>query len=279
VASDAWRAFNQQGFRFFPRAGSPVVQRIDPPGLLSATAVTGVTQWFWQYDCRNLLLFERDAATYLFVPECPDASAVWDWRRPAITLDRLPGRRWRMRAPGAELASRYACGFALAQDARKYLSMFPSIAEARDSFGEEVDLAPLLHADLQRLAKDPDERAFGSAIALLDVLATHRGWGSQELVLPAVHFGADAEAAFAKLPGDALPEVVRRELLAYERGAEVESGALRWTALTEKTEKIDGTSGGNRSEVAVVSLTVWDTGWRFERATLWSETEPGIELS
>jgi hypothetical protein len=279
VASEAWRALNQHGFHLFPRAGSPVVRRVDPPGLLSEAAVTGVTQWFWQYDCHNLLLFERDGATYLFTPERPDASVVWDWRPPAITLDRLPGRRWRMRAPDADLASRYACGFALAQDPPRYLSNHPPSAGGRDIFGEEVDLAPLLHADLQRLTKDPDERAFGPAIAFLDVLARHRGLGSEELLLPGVHFGADAEAAFSKLPGDPLPEAARRELLAYERGAEVESGAFRWSALTETTEKIDGTSGGARSEVAVVSLTVWDIGWRFERATLWSETEPGIELS
>jgi hypothetical protein len=255
------------------------VRRVDPPGLFSATAVSGVTQWFWQYDCNNLVLFERDAATYLFVPERPEASAAWGWRPPAMTMDRLPGRLWRMRAPDADLSWRFACGFALTQDDRRYFAARASIAEARDSFGEEVDLAPLLLADLQRLAKEPDERALGPAIAFLDMLATHRGSGSDELDLPIVHFGADAEVAFAKLPGDDLPADVRRELLTYERGAETEGGALRWSALTEKTEKIDGTSGGYRSEVAMVSLAVWDIGWRFERATLWSETEPGIELS
>ena len=120
--------------------------------------VAGVSQWFWQYQCNNLLVFERDAATYLLLPGRSGPATPWDPRPRTITMERLPALRWRMRAPERDLASRYACGFALTQDPAKYEAARPAIAEMADTFGEEEDLAPMLHADLQSLAGDPDER-------------------------------------------------------------------------------------------------------------------------
>ncbi len=46
----------------------PKMVRLDPPGLLTGWSIHGVSQWFWQYQCLNVILFQHDDRRYVHVP-------------------------------------------------------------------------------------------------------------------------------------------------------------------------------------------------------------------
>jgi hypothetical protein len=74
--------------------GGPTFERIDPAGLLARWCITGVRQWFWQYQCCTAILFERAGERHIYMP----AQRLG----PALRLSRLPGHRLVSARPAPE---------------------------------------------------------------------------------------------------------------------------------------------------------------------------------
>lgn len=268
-----WQALNEAGY-FFLGPGGAAVQRLDSPGLLSSLSLLGVTQLFWQYTHRNLVLFQLEGTEYVYLPPKSDGSL--DVLPQHALLERVPVRAWLRRSTERSLQDRYACCFALQDSAQRYEQLAAERRAALDDFGPEIDLAPQLHRELCRIVASRDPLAIASALTLLHLLAVFKGHASEELRPPSVLFGDEAVCLLAEHLGT-VHEGIRGPLIESAPGAA--GSPRRISALTRKEQKTDGTAGGSCAQLALITLTLADEGWRFERAVLWSHTREGIELS
>lgn len=274
-----WELLSSARF-FFLTPGAVYEQRLDSPGRFTSLGLLGVTQRFWQYQHNNLLFFRIGGVLHLYLP--PEQKEPLQPFPQVSNLEHLTGRAWIPRRMDRPLEKRYACCFALQQDARRYADRARVEPESLDEFGPELDLAPHLHDELHRIVASRDPLAIASVITLLDILSVFQGHGSSELRPASVRFADEAVSLLAEHQGT-VADALRSELLAHAPRPRPEPGLEpdpdRICALVHKTEHLDGTSDGLRSQIALVTISRSERGWRYQRAVVWSHSRAGRELS
>lgn len=273
-----WQQLREAGFMYLLGEGAPVTRRIEPPGLLSALSLTGVTQKFWTYRHRNLILFGEGAAEYLYVPASGTGERAHQRSGTTTVLTSLPVRAREADPVRRSQEDRYAGCFALVENAETFAALPAGLAAKLDRFGPEIDLAPRLHDDLLRIVTRGELRDVLSLLALLDTVTTFRGHGDDEFDPAQILRGEEAlDVLSAKLPS--VPDKVRHALQQQVPGTESARRLQRASAVVRQTTDFEGKSGGLRTVLAFVQLRVLADGWRYKRTVLWSHFEERMQLT
>lgn len=274
-----WGLLNGFGFFFLKFGGSAAVTYdLDLQRDLTAVALTGVRHSFWQYQNYNILLFKLGDTQYLYVP--PDAG---EGRTPVRSsadvrvLVRVPARAWEPGPSSRPPDEHYASCFAAVRSSL-FAALPEEVVTKLDRFGPEVDLAPYLHDDLRRIVAGADQTTLARTLTILDLLAAHEGYGSDEFRPRPIWFGTDAVGVLSEHLAT-VPQEMRGALQEYAPGTEQSRRQHKVVAVLQQTTRFDSTVGGYRAIVALVGLTVADSAWRYERAVVWSHIEEGVEMS
>ncbi|WP_437282875.1 hypothetical protein WME90_20565 [Sorangium sp. So ce375] len=260
----------------------PEMVRIDPPGLLDSWSVIGVSQWFWQYQRRNLILFERGESRYIYVPARQALTRAMPGG--AAPPDALEG--WaHERAPRAEPMKRmrlqqlHGCALDSAPGGDGWAALVQRVRGEAPPQPDDIDLAPLVRPDLCRAADAARLEPMVCAFGVLDTLAVFQGLGSHELTLPRVLFGGEAAELIEERLGGRAPGHVRDELQRGAPAARRSDGVRRLAAVVDRHHELDGYVGGHEAELALVKLELSAGGWVYEREVLWADAEEGDPMS
>ncbi|WP_438036914.1 hypothetical protein [Sorangium sp. So ce204] len=256
--------------------------RIDPPGLLDSWSVTGVSQWFWQYQRRNLILFERGENRYIYVPA--RRALTWALAGGVVPRDALEDRA-REGAMHAEPADRVrlehlrGCALDSAPGGDGWAALVQRVRGEAPPQPGDIDLARFVHRDLWRAADSALLESMAGAFGVLDLLAVFQGLGSHEFTLPRVLFGGEAEQFIDERLGGRTPGHVRDELQRGAPAARWSDGPRRLAAVVDRRHALDGCVGGHEAELALVRLELSTSGWVYERKVLWADAEEGEPMS
>ncbi|MDI3285882.1 hypothetical protein [Polyangium sp. 15x6] len=274
------RYFSIVLYEFHKSRGQPTngtrLARVDPPGLLEGWSITSVRQYFWQYLWFGVLFFHRGPERYVYVP------ADWVERLPVDLVTLEDEMAWRDTQSASATVTTTRLDRLLGCALRGEPGEHPWGDVVRRARGEALaadcfDFAPLLRDDLVRAA---DAGRMAEAFALVDVLTTFGGIGSESAVLPRVFTGAEAEALLVERLGPGAREDVCRELSMGASGAQPADGNRVFAALIDRRESFDESSGYH-AELAIGRLFLSADGeaWSYEREVLWFETEEGMPYS
>ncbi|WP_437901002.1 hypothetical protein [Sorangium sp. So ce124] len=256
--------------------------RIDPPGLFDSWSVLGVSQWFWQYQRRNLILFERGERRYVYVPA--RRALAWAASEGVMPPDALEERA----REGAEhtgpvgrmrLDHLRGCALDSAPFGAGWAALVQRVRGEAPPQPGDIDLATLVHRDLWRAADAARLEPLAGAFGVLDILAVFQGLGSHEFTVPRVLFGGEAEQLVEERLGGRTPGHVRDELQRGAPAARRGDGPRRLAAVVDRHHALDGCVGGHEAELALVFLELSASGWVYEREVLWADAEEGEPMS
>ncbi|WP_437987329.1 hypothetical protein [Sorangium sp. So ce117] len=256
--------------------------RIDPPGLFDSWSVLGVSQWFWQYQRRNLILFERGERRYVYVPARRAlAWAVPEGVVPPGALEERARERAEHTGPVERMRLEHLRGCALdaAPGEDGWAALVQRVRGEAPPQPGDIDLATLVHRDLWRAADAARLEFLAGAFGVLDLLAVFQGLGSHEFTLPRVLFGGEAEQLIEERLGGRTPGHVRDELQRGAPAARWSNDPRRLAAVVDRHHALDGCVGGHEAELALVRLELSASGWVYEREVLWADAEEGEPMS
>lgn len=228
------------------------VVRLDPL-LRWALTVVAVGRWFFQYQYSTVVLFRGAGRTLLFAPR----------ERPGLACVRFEEVRCVSAPSGLDVESLYAWAARARGPGEDYSN------EARPelpSSCEWVDVAPAMRDLLIEAMTPGREDDLTATLWLIERLATHRGYGTQELGDWVQNEGGGftapaGEVHFIESPPLAPGELHRRD------------------ATLTRHLRIDYAVDGYDMQVVHAALTITEGAWRYERTITLAHHEPSVEMS
>ncbi len=225
--------------------------RLDP-SLRWALRVVAAGRWFFQYHYATVVLFWDADRTLLFAPrEWPGLACV---RFEEIRCVSAP-REFDGDSLYAWVARARGTGFGT----NETLPELPSSCEW-------VDLAPAMRDLLIDAVAPGREDDLAASIWLIELLATRRGYGTQELG----DWIKNETGGFTALRGE----------VRLGESPPLAPGELhRRDATLVRHVRIDSTPDGYHMQQVHASLTITEDAWRYEREVILAHHEPSVEMS